>query len=64
MHDREYPSPEYLRSVTFLGNVETEGEMDSITPGSQHIVMEALISGMLKNAIHHLLYLPMLPGSR
>lgn len=37
-HDKEYPSPEYLRSVTFLGNVETEGEMDSITPGSQHIV--------------------------
>jgi hypothetical protein len=37
-HDRSYPSPDYLKSVTFLGNVETEGEMDSITPGSQHIV--------------------------
>ncbi len=37
-HDKEYPSPEYLKSKTFLGNVETEGEMDSITPGSQHIV--------------------------
>ena len=37
-HDPDYPSPEYLKSVTLLGNVETEGEMDSITPGSQHIV--------------------------
>ncbi|MFH0758409.1 MAG: nucleoside hydrolase-like domain-containing protein [Bacteroidota bacterium] len=37
-HDSEYPTPEYLRARTFLGNVETEGEMDSITPGSQHIV--------------------------
>ena len=36
-HDRDYPSPEYLKSVSFLGNVEAEGEMDSITPGSQHI---------------------------
>jgi hypothetical protein len=38
LHDSDFPSPEYLRSVTFLGNVETEGEMDSITAGSQHIV--------------------------
>jgi len=37
-HDNGYPSPDYLKSVTFLGNVETEGEMDSITAGSQHIV--------------------------
>ena len=37
-HSKEYPSPEYLKSIAFLGNVETEGEMDSITPGSQHIV--------------------------
>lgn len=37
-HDTAYPTPEYLRSVTLLGNVEAEGEMDSITPGSQHIV--------------------------
>jgi len=38
LHDKEYPSPEYLKSITFLGNVAAEGEMDSITPGSQHIV--------------------------
>ncbi|MBN2698617.1 MAG: DUF1593 domain-containing protein [Bacteroidales bacterium] len=37
-HDPAYPSPEYLKERTFLGNVETEGEMDSITPGSEHIV--------------------------
>lgn len=37
-HSQDYPTPEYLKSITFLGNVETEGEMDSITPGSQHIV--------------------------
>ena len=37
-HDSNFPTPEYLRSVTFLGNVEVEGEMDSITAGSQHIV--------------------------
>lgn len=38
LHDPDYPSPEYLSSVTFLGNVEAEGEMELITPGSQHIV--------------------------
>lgn len=38
MHDKNYPTPDYLKSVTFLGNVTAEGEMDSITPGSQQIV--------------------------
>lgn len=38
LHDKAYPSPEYLKSIAHLGNVETEGEMDSITAGSQHIV--------------------------
>ena len=37
-HDSEFPTPDYLRARTFLGNVKTEGEMDEITPGSQHIV--------------------------
>jgi hypothetical protein len=37
-HDSGYPTAEYLRAHTFLGNVEAEGEMDAITPGSQHIV--------------------------
>ena len=38
LHDSDYPTPEYLKSVYLLGNVAAEGEMDSITPGSQHIV--------------------------
>ena len=37
-HDKNYPSPAYLRAHAFLGNVEAEGEMDSITAGSEHIV--------------------------
>ena len=37
-HDTNYPTPEYLQSVTRLGNVKAEGEMDEVTPGSQHIV--------------------------
>ena len=37
-NDPGYPTPGYLKAHTFLGNVEKEGEMDSITPGSQHIV--------------------------
>ncbi len=41
-HDNTYPTPEFLLARTFLGNVEAEGEMDSITPGSQHIVMVLL----------------------
>jgi hypothetical protein len=38
LHDKEYPTPEYLKSITLLGNIDAEGEMDSITAGSQHIV--------------------------
>lgn len=38
LHDKDFPKPEYLKSINFLGNVDAEGEMDSITPGSQHIV--------------------------
>ena len=37
-HDKRYPTPAYLHERTLLGNVETEGEMEAITPGSQHIV--------------------------
>ncbi|QDU89259.1 hypothetical protein Pla175_26460 [Pirellulimonas nuda] len=37
-HDSRYPTPEHLQAVTFLGNVEAEGEMEAITPGSQQIV--------------------------
>ena len=44
-HSKDYPSPAYLKSITFLGNVETEGEMDSITLGSQHIA-KVLLDGI------------------
>lgn len=37
-HDPEYPTTKLLQSRTLLGNVRSEGEMDEITPGSQHIV--------------------------
>lgn len=37
-HDHRYPTVEYLRARTFLGNVKAEGEMEEVTPGSQHIV--------------------------
>lgn len=37
-HDKNYPNLAYLKAHTFLGNVESEGEMDVITPGSNHIV--------------------------
>ncbi len=37
-HDKDYPSPDYLRERTALGNVKTEGEMDEITAGSELIV--------------------------
>jgi hypothetical protein len=37
-HDKAYPNPKYLKSIYFVGNVEDEGEMEKVTPGSQHIV--------------------------
>lgn len=37
-HDPDYPTPDYLKARTKLGNVKSEGEMDEITPGSQLIV--------------------------
>ena len=37
-HDKDYPSPAYLRERTVLGNVKAEGEMAEETPGSNLIV--------------------------
>ena len=37
-HDPAYPTPDYLRERTALGNVKAEGEMDEVTAGSQLIV--------------------------
>lgn len=36
-HDPEYPTPEYLRQRTLLGNVKSEGDMAEPTPGSDLI---------------------------
>ena len=36
-HDSHYPTPEYLRDRTRLGNVKSEGAMEEVTPGSQLI---------------------------
>lgn len=35
--DPDYPSPEYLRSITAIGNVKYVSEMDEVTPGSELI---------------------------
>jgi hypothetical protein len=37
-HDPRFPKPEFLQARTFLGNVDAEGEMAEVTPGSQRIV--------------------------
>lgn len=37
-HDPDYPSPDYLRERTRLGNVKAEGEMEEVTEGSELIV--------------------------
>lgn len=37
-HDTRYPTPQHLRSISFLGNVDYKGEMEKVTEGSEHIV--------------------------
>ena len=36
-HDKSYPAPAYLKSVTKVGNIGYKGEMDSATEGSELI---------------------------
>lgn len=36
-HDKTYPTPKYLKSVTKIGNIGYEGEMDNSTDGSNLI---------------------------
>lgn len=38
LHDPGYPSPDDLRAKAFVGNIAYEGEMDTVTAGSTHIV--------------------------
>lgn len=42
VHDQRYPSPDYLRSITKIRNVENVGEMSAPTPGSELIYQEIL----------------------
>lgn len=37
LHERDYPTPDDLRSQVFVGNIDLEGDMDQPTPGSDHI---------------------------
>ena len=37
LHDQGYPSPEKLKSKIRIGNIDFEGEMSKITPGSEWI---------------------------
>jgi hypothetical protein len=47
-HDSRYPTPEYLRAHTLLGNVETEGDMDAVSPGSQHPEKMAYVANKIR----------------
>lgn len=40
--DPDYPSPEYLRSITAIGNVKYVSEMEKVTPGSE-LIRKALL---------------------
>ena len=42
LHDDSYPSPEYLKSLIRVGNIEFEGEMEKITEGSE-LIREILL---------------------
>jgi len=37
-HDAGYPTPDYLRSQVFVGNIAYQGDMSKTTPGSNRIV--------------------------
>ena len=37
LHDKLYPSPDYLKSLVEVGNIEFEGEMSKDTEGSNSI---------------------------
>lgn len=36
-HDKSFPTPEYLKSLIRVGNIEFEGEMEKVTEGSEFI---------------------------
>lgn len=41
-HDPGYPSPAYLKRLVRVGNIEFEGEMEAVTPGSE-LIKEVLL---------------------
>lgn len=43
-HDPGYPSPDYLKSQVFVGNIVYEGDMEQPTPGADHIARVLLDS--------------------
>lgn len=43
-HEAGYPTPEYLKSQVFVGNIVYEGDMEQPTPGSDHIAKVLLDS--------------------
>ena len=42
LHDDSYPSPEHLKSLIRVGNIEFEGEMEKVTEGSE-LIREILL---------------------
>src|SRR5688572_1304673 len=36
-HSKDYPRPDYLKSIVRIGNIEFEGEMEKTTDGSEFI---------------------------
>ncbi|MCC5930281.1 MAG: DUF1593 domain-containing protein [Cyclobacteriaceae bacterium] len=42
LHDESYPSPDYLKSLIRVGNIEFEGEMEKVTEGSE-LIKEILL---------------------
>jgi hypothetical protein len=42
LHDDSYPSPEHLKSLIRIGNIEFEGEMEKVTEGSE-LIKEVLL---------------------
>ena len=42
LHDPKFPSPNFLRSLVKVGNIDFEGEMDQVTEGSEWIKQKLL----------------------
>ena len=37
LHDETYPTPDYIKSQVYVGNILLEGDMRAATPGSDHV---------------------------